>query len=335
MTTMHDVAKAAGVSQSTVSHVLNGTRAIAPSTEAAVRKAIEETGYVHDDIARSLRSRRTNTIGVATSAISNIYFAEVVSAVERAATALNRIVMLVDTHDEPQREYDAVRTFVSRRVDGIVLAPSAEPERTLDLLHRRNVPTVLLDRFLEVENACDMVGVSNVEPTAQLVDLLAEAGHTDIAFVAGLRGLATSEERLEGFRQGMARNGLAAGPVLEGGSSGAQARAATVELLGRRDRPTALVSGNNAMTLGVLQAIGDAGLTVPDDVSLVCFDDLPWADLLSPRLTVAAQPLAEIGQRAMQMLHERIEDPGLPQRVVRLDPTIHRRESVAPPAARR
>jgi LacI family transcriptional regulator len=332
MTTMHDVAKAAGVSQSTVSHVLNGTRAIAPSTEAAVRKAIEETGYVHDDIARSLRSRRTNTIGVATSAISNIYFAEVVSAVERAATALNRIVMLVDTHDEPEREYEAVRTFVSRRVDGIVLAPSAEPGRTLDLLHRRTVPTVLLDRFLDVENACDMVGVSNVEPTAQLVDLLAEAGHTDVGFVAGLRGLATSEERLEGFRQGLARNGLPAGRVVDGGSSGAQARAATVELLGRRDRPTALVSGNNAMTLGVLQAVGDAGLSVPGDVSLVCFDDLPWADLLSPRLTVAAQPLAEIGQRAMQMLHERIEEPGLAQRVVRLDPTIHRRESVAAPS---
>ncbi|MGN6611280.1 MAG: LacI family DNA-binding transcriptional regulator [Angustibacter sp.] len=331
MTTMHDVAKAAGVSQSTVSHVLNGTRAIAPRTEAAVRKAIEETGYVHDDIARSLRSRRTNTIGVATSAISNIYFAEVVSAVERAATALNRIVMLVDTHDEPEREYEAVRTFVARRVDGIVLAPSAEPGRTLDLLHRRTVPTVLLDRFLDVENACDMVGVSNVEPTAQLVDLLAEAGHTRIGFVAGLRGLATSEERLDGFRQGLARNGLTAGTVVDGGSSGSQARAVTVELLGRRDRPTALVSGNNAMTLGVLQAIGDAGLTVPGDISLVCFDDLPWADLLSPRLTVAAQPLAEIGQRAMQMLHERIENPGLPQRVVRLDPTIHRRESVAPP----
>ena len=335
MTTMLDVARAAGVSQSTVSHVINGTRAIAPRTEAAVRKAIEDTGYVHDDIARSLRSRRTNTIGVATSAISNIYFAEVVSAVERAATALQRIVMLVDTHDEPEREYDAVRTFVSRRVDGIVLAPSADPGRTLDLLHRRNVPTVLLDRFPEIEHSCDMVGVSNVEPTAQLVDLLARAGHTSIGFVAGLRGLATSEERLEGFRRGLARNGLPEGPVAEGMSSGAQARAATRELLADADRPTALVSANNAMTLGVLQAVGDAGLAVPADLSLACFDDLPWADLLSPRLTVAAQPLAEIGQRAMQMLHERIDDPGLPQRVVRLEPTLHPRDSIAPPAQRR
>jgi LacI family transcriptional regulator len=333
MTTMHDVAKAAGVSQSTVSHVINGTRAIAPDTEAAVRKAIEETGYVHDDIARSLRSRRTNTIGVATSAISNIYFAEVVSAVERTATALHRIVMLVDTHDEAEREYEAVRTFVSRRVDGIVLAPSANPGRTLDLLHRRNVPTVLLDRFLEVENSCDMVGVNNVEPTAQLVDLLARAGHTHVGFVAGLRGLATSEERLEGFLRGLARNGLAEGPVVNGMSSEAEARTATLDLLARADRPTALVSGNNAMTLGVLQAIGDAGLSVPADISLVCFDDLPWANLLSPRLTVAAQPLAEIGQRAMQMLHERIDDPSLAQRLVRLDPTIHSRDSVGPPAS--
>ncbi len=143
MVTMKEVALAAGVSQTTVSHVINGTRTIAVETEAAVRAAILETGYVHDHVARSMRSRRTNTIGVATSAISNTYFAEVVSAVERSATAMHRTVMVIDTHDDPADELAAVRTLVSRRVDGVVLAVSAEPAEALGLLHRSAVPTVL------------------------------------------------------------------------------------------------------------------------------------------------------------------------------------------------
>jgi LacI family transcriptional regulator len=332
MVTMRDVARKAGVSQSTVSHVINRTRAIAPTTEAAVRAAIEATGYVHDDIARSMRSRRTNTIGVATSAISNIYFAEVVSAVERTAVSMNRMVMLVDTHDDPQQEYDAVRTFISRRVDGILLAPSADPGRSLELLDRRGMSTVLMDRFPEGATGCDMIGVHNVEPTAALVDVLARAGHRSIGFVAGLRGLATSEERLEGFRRGLERNGLPEGPIVDGRSGEAGARAAVLDLLrSGSERPTALVSGNNAMTLGILQALREEGLRAPDDISLVCYDDLPWAELLTPRLTVVAQPLAELGHRAMEMLHERIATPDLAAHVVRLEPVIRVRDSVAPP----
>lgn len=330
--TMHDVARAAGVSQSTVSHVVNGTRAIAPATRAAVLAAIEETGYVHDEVARSMRSRRTGTIGVATSAISNIYFSEVVSALEQAAAPVRRIVMLIDTHDEPVRELEALRTFVGRRVDGVVLAPSADPSASIDLLRRRQVPTVVLDRFVDVEDwACDVVGVANTEPTARLVDLLVEAGHTRIGYVAGRPGLTTSEERLAGYRAGLARHGLVEELVVPGMSGVAEAEAATAALLARADRPTALVSGNNAMTVGVLRAATAAGLRVPDDLSVACFDDLPWADALSPRLSVVAQPLADIGRRAMELLHERIEQPDLPPRRERLEPTLLVRDSVGPP----
>lgn len=331
---MHDVARAAGVSQSTVSHVINGTRPIAPSTREAVLRAIEEIGYVHDEVARAMRSRRTGTIGVATSAISNLYFAEVVSALEQAAAGMQRIVMLIDTHDEPGREFEAVRTFAARRVDGVVLAPSADPSRSLDLLRRREIPFVLLDRVVEVEEAgppCDMIGVENREPTAQLVDLLVEAGHRDIGFVSGLRGLSTSEERLAGFRDGLARHGLPEGTVVDGMSGVDSAQAAVLELLAHADRPTALVSGNNAMTVGILRGAYERGVRVPRDLSLACFDDLPWADALAPRLTVAAQPLAELGTRAMQMLHERIESPDLPPRRVRLAPRLLRRDSVSGP----
>lgn len=335
MVTMHDVARVAGVSQSTVSHVVNGTRAIAPATQEAVLRAIEETGYVHDEVARAMRSRRTGTIGVATSAISNIWFGEVVSALEQAAADQRRLVMLVDTHDEPEREYQVVRTFVARRVDGVVLAPSADPTRSLALLREREIPVVLLDRFVEdalCPGPCDMVGVENEEPTAGLVDVLVEAGHRRIGFVSGLRGLSTTEERLAGYRAGLARHGIGEELVVEGESGEEGARRAAGDLLDRADRPSAVVSGNNAMTVGVLRAAHERGLRVPEDLSLVGFDDLPWADAFAPRLTVVAQPVVALGARAMQMLHERLEDPALPARRERLAPTLLVRKSVAPPA---
>lgn len=333
MVTMSDVARVAGVSQSTVSHVINNTRAIAPQTRSAVLAAIEATGYVHDEVARAMRSRRTGTIGVATSAISNIYFSEVVSAIERTATPLRRIVMLIDTHDEPVRELEAIRTFVGRRVDGVVLAPSADPSASLALLRHRQVPTVLLDRHVEVQDwPCDVVGVANTEPTARLVDLLVEAGHTHIGYVAGRPGLSTSEERLAGFHAGLARHPGARGRVVTGMSDESGAEKATVELLSAAQRPSAVIPANNAMTVGVLRGATALGLRVPQDLSLACFDDLPWADALSPRLTVAAQPLAELGGLAMRMLHERIEQPDLPGRDVRLEPTILVRDSIGPPS---
>lgn len=331
MMTMHEVARVAGVSQTTVSHVINGTRKVSPATEDAVRRAIDETGYVGDDLARSMRSGRTNTLGVAMSAISNIYFAEVLAAVEQAAAAQGRLVLLVDTHDDPDTELTAVQALLSRRVDGLVLAASARPGRSLDLLRRSRTPAVLLDRFLpEAEGSFDMIGVRNAEPTASLVDLLTQNGHTHIGFVAGLPGLSTTEERLAGFRTGLERNGLVedADLIVQGQSDAEQARKATIDLLRSPQRPTALVSANNAMTMGVLAGLRDLSLHVPDDLSLACFDDFPWSDVLTPRLTTVAQPMVEMGSRAVDLLHDRIQDPDIPTRRLRLEPRLRVRDSI-------
>jgi LacI family transcriptional regulator len=327
---MQAVAREAGVSQSTVSHVINRTRAIAPETEAAVWRAIHRTGYVNDSIARSLRTGSTQTVGLAIAAISNPFFAEVVGAIERQVSAMGRTVLLVDTHDDPERELMAVQELVARRCDGILLAPSASPERTFDLLERRNVPTVLVDRFADTGTlAADSVGVHNVEPVAELVDHVAGRGHTRVAFIAGLPGLGTSRERLAGFELGVQRNGLDPDPdlVVVGGSDEQSSYEAASRLLGLADPPSAIVAGNNAMTIGAMRALADLGLRVPEDVGLVGFDDFPWATLFRPRLTVVAQPLTELGTRAATMLHKRIADPSLPAREVRLPATLIVRDS--------
>ncbi len=327
MITMADVARVAGVSTSTVSHVVNGTRRVTQETERAVREAIQATGYTHDRIARSLATGRTRTIGLAMSAISNPYFAELAHAIEREAALAGYTLLLADTHDEPERELRATRDLLGRRVDGVLLAPSAEPTAALELLRKRAVPTVLIDRFVPVE--LDQIATENVAPTARLVEHLSELGHERIGMIAGLKGLATSEERIEGYRRGLASSSLRFDPelVVRGDSDAEHARAAVHRVLRLGQPPTALVVTNNRMTIGAMQALREAGLTVPDEIALVAFDDFEWADLFHPRLTTIAQATTQLGEQSVAMLLSRLANPDLLARKVRLEPIFVHRES--------
>jgi LacI family transcriptional regulator len=328
---MSDVARVANVSQTTVSHVINGTRKVNPETERVVRAAIESTGYAADEIARSLRTGSTQTIGLAMSAISNPYFGDVVHAMERGATERGYTLVLTDTHDDPEQELRAVRDLVSHRVDAVVFAPSAEPEPTYALLAARGMPVVLVDRVPDVARAgMDAIGVTNIEPVALLVDHLAGHGHRRIGIVAPRQGIITTEERVAGYRLGLERNGLAADPALiaYGGSVDEDSTArAIATLLDLADPPTALVLGNNVITVAAISALRDRGVTPPVGIATASFDDFPWADYFHPRLTAMSQPVDELGAAAIRMLLERIADPDLPPRHVRLDPTFRQRES--------
>ena len=329
MATMLDVARAAGVSTTTVSHVLNGTRTVSDATVARVRAAIEQTGYSHNTLARALaRGGRTQSLGLAISGLSNPYFGTVLAAVEEEATRAGHTLLLGETRDDPEDELRIVRALAERRVDGLLLAPSAGAiEGALPYLATQEIPVVLLDRFADVP--LDQIGAENVEPTAGLVDHLARCGHRRIGMVVGLSGLSTTTERIEGYRLGLARNGLPFDDalVLGGHSQRAAAATAAASLMDLAEPPTALISGNNAMTIGVMQAIADRGLRVPDDVALVAFDDFEWADVFSPRLTVVAQPTDELGRRAVGLLLSRLEDPEQPPRTVRLPATFVHRDS--------
>jgi LacI family transcriptional regulator len=333
MVTMADVARVAGVSTSTVSHVVNGTRKVSEAAERAVREAIQATGYTHDRIARSLATGRTRTIGLAMSAISNPYFAELAHAIEREAARAGYTLLLADTHDESERELRATKDLLGRRVDGVILAPSAAPAATLELLRKRAVPTVIIDRFVPVE--IDQIATENIAPTARLVEHLAELGHERIGMIAGLEGLATTEERIEGYRRGLASSSLPFDPELVAhGHSGAEpARAAAHRLLALTRPPTALVVTNNRMTIGVMRALREASLRVPDDIALVAFDDFEWADLFHPRLTTIAQATTQLGEQSVAMLLSRLANPDLLVRKVRLEPTFVHRESCGCPAA--
>lgn len=325
---MSDVARAAKVSISTVSHVLNGTRKVDPETERLVREAVAAVGYVPNVLARSLARSSTSTIGVAVPGITNHYFTDTVQAIEAECIKHGLMMLFVDTHDDPAQEFKVVQALRERRVDGLVLAPTSDPQsKALDYLEAGKVPTVLVDRI--VSDRFDQVGVENVESTAQLVDHLIRHGHRRIGFVAGAQTVSTSGERLKGYELALARAGIPwdASLVCLGQSMIEPARVATRQLLALADPPTAVVAGNNMMTIGAMRALRDAGRAIPGTMALAGFDDFDWADYFDPRLTVMAQPGREIGLRAVRLLLKRMDNPSGKRQLVRLAPELRVRHS--------
>jgi LacI family transcriptional regulator len=324
---MADIARRANVSVTTVSHVVNKSRTVAPDTETAVLAAIAEAGYVPDNVTRSMRTAGPQTLGLAMSSISNTYFGDVVHGIERAASSHGYSLLLADTHDEVRTELRAVSDLLSRRVDAIVLAPSSDPSTALRHARLQNVPVVLIDRLTKAK--VDQIGSENVEPTAELVDHLVSIGHRRIAMISGRPGLSTSEERVAGYRLGLRRNRIRAiaDYLLSGDSQEEAAQQATMQLLALPKPPTALVVGNNLMTIGAMRGAREVGARIPDDLALVAFDDFPWADLFHPRLTVIAQPTQQMGEQAMHLVMSRLADPSMPVRRIVMHPTFVHRES--------
>ncbi|MBE8589512.1 LacI family DNA-binding transcriptional regulator [Pseudomonas sp. MAFF 301449] len=326
MVTMDDVASRAGVSTSTVSHVLNGTRKVSPATVQAVQRAIQALGYIPNTLARSLARSSTNTIGVAISALSNHYFSETVHAIETECAKHGYMMLFVDTHDDPEQELRVVTALHHRRVDGIVLAPS-NGSMALEYLQANEIPAVLVDRMMS--ERFDQVGVENAQPTQALIEHLIAHGHRRIAFIAGRAGFSTTDERVAGYKAALQAAGLVfdAQLLVNGGSNTAPARQATAQLLRLAAPPTAIMAGNNLMTLGAMQALREAQIEVPGQMALVGFDDFDWADFFVPRLSLIAQPVQALGARAVDLLLQRMASPGSPPQSVRLAPTLQLRNS--------
>jgi LacI family transcriptional regulator len=327
VTTLTDVARRAGVSASTVSHVLNGTRFVAEETRRRVLEAVDVLDYVPNHQARALVRSQTQQLGVAMSALTNLYFGEVVHAMEEVASAAGYTLMLADTHDDPETERRVVAALRERRLDGLLLAPSAGAAGVLDRLARSDLPTVLVDRAPDPR--FDSVCTQNAAPLAELVRHLAELGHRRIAMVAGMPGLTTTDERVAGYRTGLAAAGLSEEPELlvTGGSDAVQTSAAVHAVLDLADPATAIVAANNTMVIATVRTLRDRRLTVPGDVAVVGFDDFEWADVFTPRLTTVAQDATAIGRSAVELLLRRIAgDTGEP-RAIRIPASVRHRES--------
>ena len=328
MSTLAEVADAAGVSPSTVSHVINGTRHVSESTERAVREAIDVLGYRPNAVARSLARASTKAVGVVMALGANRYFADIVCAVEQACRELGQMVFLVDSGDDPAAELDAVRELHQRRVDGFVLAPAVDPQRrTLRYLVEHRLPCVFVDRT--VEEDVDQVAVTNEASMQVLVEHVIGRGHTRIGMVSGQPGFPTTRERVDGYRAALAAHGLEPDERLIASDTVSVEAAAHAAggLLRLASRPSAIVAGNNLSMIGTMRAVRAAGLRIPDELALAGFDDFEWAESFEPQLTVMAQPCAAIGREAAALLARRIARPDAPTRVRLLEPSLIVRRS--------
>ena len=330
--TIKDVAARAGVSTATVSRYLNGGHV---RQARRIDEAIEALAFRPNQLARSLKSGSTRTIGVLVPDISNPFFADVVKGVESVMRAGEYSLLLCNTDENVERERTVISLLLQKQVDGILMAPATEWSDAPLMLRARRVPVVLIDRRIEAEDF-DVVLVDNVNGSAQAAEYLVSLGHERIAMVSGPLDTTPGRERYEGFLQGLRATGrelderyLQVADFREDGGYQAALR-----LLAVRPAPTALFVSNNLMSIGALRAIHNLGIHIPQEMSFVGFDDLALAELTHPPLTVISRPSTEQGVLAMRLLKFRMEDTAeaTPRKIV-LETRLTVRGSCAGPPA--
>ncbi len=328
MATIKDVADLAGVSAATVSRVLNEYPQIREPTRNRVLRAVEQLGYQPSRVARRMRSKRTSILGLILSDLGNPFFAAVVSGIEAVAYASGYSLLLCSSDEDPVREEAYIHVLMAEMIGGLIISTTDENSTTCQALIDRGIPVVAMDRRLRRLNV-DTVVVDNVRGSYQAVRHLIGLGHRRIALIGGPPAVTTGRERQEGYLQALADSGLPIddGLIKVGDFKQESGYRQTQSLLQMASPPTAIFVANNMMTLGALNAIHETALDVPGDMAIVGFDDVPWAQSLSPPLTTVAQPTDELGKAAASMLLARIADSSGPVGEVKLDTRLVIRES--------
>ncbi len=308
MATIHDVAKRAGVAPITVSRVINQSGYASPGTRARVEAAVAELGYVPNRLASSLRSKRTRTLALVITDITNPFFTTVARGVEDTASDAGYTVVFCNTDESGSEEQKYLQVLLQQQVDGILLVPAGGAPDSIDLIHKQDTPVVVLDRRMPPGVEVDTVRCENEASAHELVKILLELGHRRIALLSGPLGVSTAEDRLNGYRRAMREVGSddLSQIVVYGAFNQASGSEMMHQVLMLDPRPTAIFAANNLICIGALHAIQRAALRVPEDIAMVSFDDLPPTLLTFPFFTVAAQSAYEMGQRATELLLARL-----------------------------
>lgn len=305
--TIRDVARRAGVGVATVSRVLNNSGYARPGTRERVLQAAAELGFVPSQLARGLVRRLSGTIGLVIPDITNPFFPAITRGVEDNASEAGYTVFLCNTDNDPTQEAQDVQKLRERRVDGLIFVGTTDRRELVERLLPDKLPVVVTDRQVDHPDI-DSVLVDNVGGARAACMHLTDLGHTRIAHAAGDRLARTGQDRCCGYRLALEQAGLPYDPGLVGWGdfTFASGYSLAQSLLGRSPRPTAIFAANDQMAFGVMRAAEDAGLRVPEQLSIVGFDDIQMAGVIRPGLTTVRQPAYEMGRLAMSMLLERI-----------------------------
>ncbi len=332
--TIREVALLAGVSQSTAARALNGYGSVSAKTSLKVSQAAQQLGYRTNSIAQALRRGQAQFLGFVPSDLQNPFFSTVGRNVADRVESEGYTLLIASSDEEIDRERRIIENLRSSLVSGIIVAPAPGADRShLLKLGESGIPLTLIDRMVP-GLAADVVKTENVGGAVAAIEHLLSLGHRRIALLNDDLRIYSATERLEGFRTAMARHGVMVDDTLivsVRSSYRENGYQAAYDLLARPDRPTAAFAGDNILTLSAVRAAHDLGLRIPDDLSIVGFDDFDLATALQPALTVIAQPIAELGKSAAELMLKRLDGWAEPPVEVSLPTSLIIRGSTASP----
>jgi len=310
-TTIKDIANKTGLGLATISKYLNGGK-VRPENKIAIEKAIAELNYTVNSFARSLKTNRSKTVGILLPDLKNAFYLNIVTGIETKLIKEEYAAMIFDCHDTRGLEKEGIEFLLSKNVDGIIYFPTSYSTKHLKPALESNVPILLIDSTLsKLTGRVDSVTIDNFSISREIVELLIEKGHRRIAFINSKSGIYSSmDNRAEGYRAALEGNGIEVNDAyikecdnsIQGGYEGFR------DLFHTHKDFTAIFTANHYLTMGVLVAAKEMGIKIPDDISFVAFDYMPWHDILPYKLTVAEQPMQQIGQHAAEIMLRRLQN---------------------------
>ena len=330
MATIKDVAALAGISYTTVSHVVNKTRPVSEEVRIKVEAAIKTLDYVPSAVARSLKAKTTATIGLLVPNSLNPYFAELARGIEDYCERNGYCVILCNSDDNPDKQRSYLRVLLEKRIDGLIVASAGGDAGLAEGLTGVRTPMVIVDRGLEGVNV-DLVRIDHEYGAYLATRHLLELGHRDIAMIGGPAGTSVAQMRLAGYRRALQEAGVEENRerMLESDFTSTGGYNAAAILL-EKSPPSAIFAGNDMIGIGVLRAAAERNVRVPSELSVIGFDDIQMSRYVYPALTTVGQSILQLGEMAAEVLLRRIATPGMAteQRIV--TPSIVLRESTAP-----
>ncbi len=329
--TIVDVAREAGVSYTTVSRVINNNEHVRPATRERIMQTMADLGYEVNRQARSLAGGRSNIVGLLVPDLGTGYIGEIIHGIDDELSTAQYDLMLYTTHLRSAKETSYAVSLARGTVDGLLMVLPRNPGGYREILNRQNIPYILIDHQ-GMGDADAAVGATNQQGAYEAARYLLGLGHRRIGFITGTLEMGCAQERLAGYRRALAELGGEADPqlVMPGDFHQPRGYTAAKELLSLAKPPTAIFASNDVTAFGVMEAVRDCGLRIPENISVVGFDDIPQASHVRPTLTTVRQPLEQMGRMAARMLLDNIKNPGRVAKRVELSTSLIIRESCRP-----
>jgi DNA-binding LacI/PurR family transcriptional regulator len=333
MKTVVDVAKRAGVSVSTASRALSGNGYVSRQTRQRVLQAAAELGYVPNQVARSLRMNRTKMIGLLISDVENSFYSIIAKNVESVVKEGGYHLILCNSNDDPNEEKEYLSLLEMLQIDGLIITPTAGNQQMLEVLQKKDIAIIQIDRMVEGFRA-DAILVNNEAGAASVISHLIDSGHYRIGILTGSLEVTTGKQRFDGYKRVLKERGIPFRPELVRSRSFRHDHAIedVHALIDVSPSPTAIFAANNILAEACLSVFTERGFRIPEDISLVAFDDIKWMSIKTPQITTVYQPVAEMARSAARLLLKRLQnlDENPPATII-FQPTLILRESVAPP----